>query len=531
LPARHNPAVARVTMGPMSLIDNLKNAVSPVVSPVKEKVASAIESVKVEAPKPSAPPPATSDFSGAKSKPVSITGKAKAHAPTASGPTDLKSAVDDLKGKLPPGVMLASNLTGAQAGPAAAPDNELKSAIASGADDKKLRDIINHDPSKLKGLSPEEKGKALERLRSGYTSEGDAHAMKHIVDSCESKQELRKVIGAARGKDPDALSQPDYHKYDKHIAEYGLHPYLVADKLNPANHLPEAPPPPAPAVNENVPPQLHPGKEIDSGDRVNQKVDGRLVRQFKTGENVTKVPDGELDATPAQQAETKAAQKKVLDDMKAKGVDASDPPTIAQTKEYLQKVAGKGTPEETKKLQTALGDYLSAYYKHAGQGVDWGAGKGLADNMEKAFADQPKLKDGRVVIDCEGFAALTQNLIKDIKDPKTKQPMFEMMQGATPNHAIVGVFRKGAPFQEPFMVSNDRVTPMPPDLVDNAKRLNTKGQTESAEKWMLRELVYDEVNGGRELRKQAIAQGREERPTLEAGRTFDTRKKWVGATD
>jgi hypothetical protein len=301
---------------------------------------------------------------------------------------------------------------------------------------------------------------------------------------------------------------------------------------------------PAPATapggasgDTNVPESLSPRNEISKDKRGNElvpfKKDGATVRSYQTGDNITKVPDGALEATPAEIAKTRADQAKQIADMEGmlgKG-KVSNPPTIEQAQQYFQKVAGRGTPAEMTKLQAEYGAYLKNFYVHAGQGVDWAAKD--ANGMVSSFKDQPMLKDGRTVIDCEGFAALTEKILGNIKEPGTQKPMFELMQGATPDHAITGVFRSGDPFSKPFMVSNDKVSPVTADTLESARKLNTKpGQTESLQKFLLKELVYDEVNGGRaaRLKKQADRDPRnpELRPAVEAGRTMATRTAMVG---
>ncbi|QRN97043.1 hypothetical protein JRI60_50180 [Archangium violaceum] len=279
--------------------------------------------------------------------------------------------------------------------------------------------------------------------------------------------------------------------------------------------------------NSNLPSELQPGNAMTEHDPV--KVDGRNVRFYKTGENVTKVPDDALDIPPEKQAEIRGKQEAFVAEMKSKlpaGTKVDNPPTLEQAQKYFQAIAGKGTAADVENVRKKYGEFLTDFYVHAGQGVDWGAGKNLANNLEKSFADQPRLKDGRQVIDCEGFAALTERVLGPIQDPATKKPMFELMQSATDNHAITGVFRRGDPFNKPFMVSNDSVTPIPDHAMENAKKLARPGQTESAEKFMLKELVYDEVNGGHEKRLEQSKQGKEERPAIEAGRRFDDRKKF-----
>ena len=117
--------------------------------------------------------------------------------------------------------------------------NKLQEAIRK-KDDEGIRTVINNNPNVLKYMDSSDKGKALERLRGGYTSDGDAHAMQHIVRSCTSKAELRNVLNAAIEKKKNAPDpgQAEFHKYDQQLTAY--HPYLIADLLNPDNRsLPE----------------------------------------------------------------------------------------------------------------------------------------------------------------------------------------------------------------------------------------------------------------------------------------------------
>lgn len=110
----------------------------------------------------------------------------------------------------------------------------LKTAIASG-DDEAVRGIVNHDPALLKYLTTDEKAAAFKKVYQGYTSNGDAHAMKHIIDSCESKNEIDNLLAKVEdGK----VTVETYKKYDKVMASENVHPYLIADKMNPDNPLP-----------------------------------------------------------------------------------------------------------------------------------------------------------------------------------------------------------------------------------------------------------------------------------------------------
>lgn len=504
----------------MGLIDSIKSGASSLVSTVKEveqKVEAKVEEKAVQVLN------TAEAFVDTQKKPMSITGKAQAYVPSSvSG--DLAGAVNNLRSLANSGLS-SKSLTAQMSVPTtSAPSGTdaaaLKSAI-SDQDDSKISEIVNANPAVLKELNPEEKGKALKRLEQGWVSKEDSAAMTKIVQSATSKSELRSILRSATNTSDAQLSQPDIsqytHKFDKQMTD--THPCLIADLLNPANKtLPEKPIDP----DNNVPESLQPINQDLTGDHIPFSGDnGGKVHWYKTGDNWTKVPEGALDATVEQQKQTQANQQEQISKMQAAmpGTQISNPPTIQQAQQYFQKIAGKGTPAEVDNVKKELGNYLTNFYVHAGQGVDWGAGKNLANNLEKSLADQPKLKDGRTVIDCEGFAAITERLLAPVKDPAGK-PMFEIMQGATPNHAIVGVFRAGDPFKAPFMVSNNSVTTIPQDTVDSGKKLSRPGQqTEVTQKWLLKQLVYDEVNGGH-------GKPQTERPALETGRSFDSRKPY-----
>jgi hypothetical protein len=125
---------------------------------------------------------------------------------------------------------------GAAAGNVLTASAPTPDVILKSTSDRELREAIIADPSVLNGVSPQRKGEMLEILRSGYTSDGDKHAMQFIVRSCESKEELRSVVASASGKSPPG--QAEFHQYDQQLTNY--HPCLIADLLNPANpKLPE----------------------------------------------------------------------------------------------------------------------------------------------------------------------------------------------------------------------------------------------------------------------------------------------------
>ena len=120
-------------------------------------------------------------------------------------------------------------------------------------------------------------------------------------------------------------------------------------------------------------------------------------------------------------------------------------------------------------MKGELSQYSTNFYVHSGGGVKWGAGKDLANNLDPAFKDQPSLKDGRKIIDCEGYAAMTEKMLGGIQDPATKKPMFELEHVKSPDHTMVGVFRAGDPSHSGFTVNNNEVKNVTPAQLEQAK--------------------------------------------------------------
>ncbi|MBL8956337.1 MAG: hypothetical protein JNK82_36525 [Myxococcaceae bacterium] len=192
------------------------------VAKLKEVVAEKLPEAPAEA------------FQDTKAKLMSITGKAKAFVPTAVR-EDLKSFVAQARG-FAGGGGGSMPVTAALVNAPAIPDEKnvkgLKEAIR-GDSDTDIREAIIANPSALNDLTPEEKGKALKRLEEGVVSPGDAFAMKQIVNSCTTKEELQAVVAKATGNANPG--QAEYHKFDQQIQKHCGDPYLIADKMNPLN--------------------------------------------------------------------------------------------------------------------------------------------------------------------------------------------------------------------------------------------------------------------------------------------------------
>ncbi len=240
-------------------IDGVSPKSVPVTAPVSQP--KPIEPAKVEAPAPApSVPKAQTGFDDPKQKLMSVSGRYVAPPPVVSDRADLKDLVASQRS------LAQANITGSAPAAEASKSSEadvkkLKEAISDGSD-KKIRDLVNADPALLKQMSPQQKGSALETLRSGYTTDADKNAMQHIVRSCESKAELRDTIKAATGK--ENVGQAEFHKYDKEMTDH--HPFLVADLMNPDNK--SLPPKAGAKPTEAAPveaPKVDPSKASASG--------------------------------------------------------------------------------------------------------------------------------------------------------------------------------------------------------------------------------------------------------------------------
>lgn len=242
-------------------IDSLKSGLSNLVKSVEQKIETKIEELKPPPPPP-APAAPKEAFTDAKPKPVSITGKFAQFSPAGTVKTDLAADVSSIRALANTG--MAANAIGlGRDTPTTNDGTALKNAVAKGSDTE-IRKLVNANPALLKELTPEQKGKALETLRSGWTSGDDAKAMVAIVRSCETKGELKAVLQSASG----GTSQKDMHKYDKQMTDY--HPYLIADSLNDANTaLPYAHPQSVQSKDHVTNPSSFPSPNMD--DKVSLK--------------------------------------------------------------------------------------------------------------------------------------------------------------------------------------------------------------------------------------------------------------------
>ena len=177
------------------------------------------------------------------------------------------------------------------------------------------------------------------------------------------------------------------------------------------------------------------------------------VNGYKTGSNYTKIIGDDLaNISDADAKKSRLAQKDFTTKMSGiTGLDVPNPPSAKAAQSYFQGLADRGaTPQQ---IKNEYGQYLKTFYRHPG-GVDWNP-KLDPKNIDSSFKQQPDAKDGKRLIDCEGFSALSENVLGGIK--KNGQPMFDIMHAGSPGHVVAGVFPHGGDPKQGFIVDNENV--------------------------------------------------------------------------
>jgi len=207
-----------------------------------------------------------------------------------------------------------------------------------------------------------------------------------------------------------------------------------------ANRASDAPSGPLQGYGDNGMPAA-----MGKGDPGGKTENGDEVRIFNTGGNTTKVK-GDLNISDAEAARSRAAQAELATKM-----GSGNPPTAAEHKAHLQKMVNSGASVDA--IKAEHGKILSTFYRHPG-GVEWSP-KLKSDEVDQRFKDQPIAKDGKRLIDCEGYAALSENTLGGLK--KGGQPMFDIRCAASDQHVVTGVFPHGGDQRKGFVVDNNSV--------------------------------------------------------------------------
>ncbi len=196
-------------------------------------------------------------------------------------------------------------------------------------------------------------------------------------------------------------------------------------------------------------------KAMSSGGTPMGKDDhGNAITAYQTGGNTTKVDTAKMASiTDADANAARGAQRDYCAKMTGViGADVGNPPSVNAASGYFKTLAQNGAPPEQIKKEFA--EYTQTFFKHPGAGVDW---KPALDPkaLDKSFAGQPVAKDGKKLIDCEGFAALTEGVLGGCQ--KGGAPMFDIKHSASSVHVVCGVFVRGKDPKEGFVVDNDSV--------------------------------------------------------------------------
>lgn len=205
------------------------------------------------------------------------------------------------------------------------------------------------------------------------------------------------------------------------------------------------------------------------------------INGYKTGSNYTKIIGDDLaNISDADANKSRQTQKDFTTKMSGiTGTDVPNPPSAKAAQAYFQGMADRGaSPQQIKK---EYGEYLKTFYRHPG-GVDWNP-KLDPKNIDSSFKQQPIAKDGKRLIDCEGFSALTESVLGGIK--KNGQPMFDIYHAGSKEHVVAGVFPHGGDLKKGFIVDNESVK----DISLNPlmeKQFNSTSNTELKKQYLLR---------------------------------------------
>jgi hypothetical protein len=249
-------------------------------------------------------------------------------------------------------------------------------------------------------------------------------------------------------------------------------------------------------------------KDFGPGDNFGKDDNGNTVWKFQKGDkgNTTLVKGDQLQPiTDAEKAsgkdgigstearDAREAQKNYAAKMAGvTGVDVTNPPSLNAAKGYFQTLADRGA--SPKEIQSEYQQYLKTFYRHPG-GVNWEPKLDPKDSaaLGRSIEQQPVARDGKRLVDCEGFAALTENVMGGIKK-KDGSAMFETKCAANNAHIVCGVYPKGGDPRDGFVVDNDQVRSLrPPARFDEMYNATKTDQTKK--EWLLKR-DFSEQQGG-----------------------------------
>ena len=215
-------------------------------------------------------------------------------------------------------------------------------------------------------------------------------------------------------------------------------------------------------------------------------IDG-TTKGMQTGKNYTKLIDGNAPTSEAEAKKSRQAQTDYTTKMSGvTGLDLTNPPSVKAARTYFKTLAANGASQ--KHIQKEFQDYQKTFYKHAG-GVNWNGtaekgGKLDPKKLDESFKDQPIAVDGKRLIDCEGYAAMTENILGDLKQKNGKK-MFDIKHGQSPEHVVTGVFPHGGDPRDGFVVDNDNSRNLR-EIPISEKDWRATPNPEARKNWLLR---------------------------------------------
>ena len=217
---------------------------------------------------------------------------------------------------------------------------------------------------------------------------------------------------------------------------------------------------------------------------------GQQVRGYDTGSNYTNVVGDKLTSiTDAQAQQSRQTQRDFCTKMSGViGADVANPPSVNAAKAYFQRMADRGA--STQEIKGEYDAYLKTFYKHPG-GVAWSPALN-AQNVNERFNDQPLAKDGKRLIDCEGFSVLTESVLGGVQ--KNGQPMFDVKHAANGGHVVCGVFPRGQDPSKGFVVDNAGTTDLRLRNPQETTLYNQTADRDTRERYLLR--TYMGANHG-----------------------------------
>jgi hypothetical protein len=182
--------------------------------------------------------------------------------------------------------------------------------------------------------------------------------------------------------------------------------------------------------------------------------DGQVI-QFSSGVNTDRLaPDG-FKSTYGATADRRLAQIDQNQRMnKTLGRPAS-PQSVDDARDYFNAYA-KG--KTTDQVRTEYQSYLKNFYVHTGDGVDWDPKidpKDRPAQLQSMLNQQDQTKDGRTLVDCEGFSYLTDHILGGVSNPDGSK-RFDVTYARNSEHVITGVFDRGGGLG--FTVNNSNTT-------------------------------------------------------------------------